>query len=109
MGGRAATFVSRSCAVAALALASCFPDYRVGGAAGPGADGGVNDASASDATTDSGTADTDSGGTEAGADAGGGEGGGGGDSGGDDAGALPVVPGCGDMSGLQPNAPWPMQ
>lgn len=85
------------------ALAACFPAYAVsttgdGGADGSSAEGGTNDAPAADGP-DGGLADgraSDGSAMDGSAL----------DSG--DAGPLPMLPSCGDMSGLQANAPWPM-
>jgi hypothetical protein len=97
--------------LASILLVACFPDYAVGA--------GGTDAAARDSSTDGSMSGPDTS-TDASMDASDGgvlgdsgdatssaEGGPNPDAG--DAGPLPVVPSCGDMSGLQANAPWPMQ
>lgn len=89
----------RALLVAVGALASCFPSYGI--EHGSGGDAGDASSGSSSGSTGS------SSGSSSGGDAG--------DSGAAqdssppfDGGSLMNVPSCGDVSGLQPNAPWPM-
>ncbi len=81
----------RAVIILGATLAACFPAYAVSTAGDGGADGSSGEGGTNDAPAAEGSSQTDGSAQDAG-----------------DAGPLPMLPSCGDMSGLQANAPWPM-